>query len=342
MLAPMLVEQTIVDDALKAAWEAVVDSPEPTPAQLAGLVETYRRVGPPVAAEAVDDQRLGDALWASVLMARVAFAAPEAGLPVYDDLAADFLEGIPLVFGTRALGPEARRRLAAPATLAAELRPFLWAVIEGGVDPAQITPRIAALGAAHPQPLRDAFARAMREHPGFDEFRTRPAMPRLTLERLAASAPDSLGQALHRLIVDNGYDIEVLDPETVAGYHPELDGPNRYILQTHEVWHLVAGYSTSPGHEVAISGFQLAQFGHPYSRDFLAAIVALTTFTAPAAACFVIQLALEGWRHGRQTRPLTLVDWDERFDDPVDTIRTSEGIEVYRSLIPDVPLPAGA
>jgi len=333
----MLVGATSVDVTLAAAFEAAVDSPEISPAQLDALVAAYRAQAPAATRDAVDDQRLGDALWASALMARAAFVVPAATLPLYDDLAAQFLDGIPFVFTARRLGEEARRRLATPGRLPAALAPHLWAVIEGGVDAASITPRVAALGAAHPLALRDASARAMREFPGFDEFAARPPMPRMTMSRLAAFAADSLGGALHRLIVDNGYDIEVLDPELVAGYHPELDGPNRYILQTHEVWHLVAGYSTSPGHEVAISGFQLAQFGHPYSRDFLAAITALTTFTAPAAACFVIQLALEGWRHGRATPPLTLVPWDERFDDSLEAIRQREGIETYRSLIPDLP-----
>ena len=38
-------------------------------------------------------------------------------------------------------------------------------------------------------------------------------------------------------------------------------------------------------------------------------------------ACFVFQLALEGWRHGRRTPPLTLVDWRRSVADTVYTIR---------------------
>ena len=332
----MLLESIAIDQRLKAGWEAAVNGPRLSPPDVAELVSVSRQHPPPPAADAVDDERLADALWASVVTARVAFALPEAGLAAYDRLAELFLDGLPLAFSARALGAAVERALADPARLAPALLPALWAVIEGGVG-ADITPRVAALGAAHPPALRDASARAMRQHPGFDEFRRRPPMPRLTMEHITARAAGSLGDTLYRLIVDNGYTLDVLDPETVTGYHPELDGPNRYILQTHEIWHLVAGYSTSPGHEVAISGFQLAQFGHPYSRDFLAAIIALTTFSAPATACFVIQLALEGWRHGRRTPPLTLVDWHGRLDEPVAAIRVGEGVEPYQSLIPDEP-----
>ena len=333
----MLLEPIAIAADLRAAWEAGVNEPRLEPADIAALVAAFRAAPPTPAAEAVDDEKLADALWASLVMARVAFVLPEAGMAAYDRLAELFLDGVPLAFTGRELGAPLARLLATPARMAPELPTALWELIAGGVDPASITPRVAALGGNHPLPLRDACARAMRQHPGYDEFRRRPPMARLTMDHLTARAAGSLGETLHRLIVDNGYDLDVLDPATVAGYHPELDDPNRYILQTHEIWHLVAGYSTSPGHEVAISGFQLAQFGHPYSRDFLAAIVALTTFTAPVTACFVLQLALEGWRHGRQSPPLTLVDWHRSLDDSLTEIRQREGIAPYQSLIPDQP-----
>lgn len=332
----MLLEATPIDPTLKAAWEAAVNEPRLGPDAVAELVALFRRHPPTPAAEAVDDHHLADALWASLVTARVAFVLPEAGLATYDRLAELFLDGTPLVFSERALGVDVESLLTAPGRLASDLPPALWAVIEGGVG-GDITPRVAALGGAHPPALRDACARAMRQHPGVDEFQRRPPMPRLTMQHIEQRPAGTLGDTLYRLIVDNGYDLDVLDPETVKGYHPELDPPNRYILQTHEIWHLVGGYSTSPGHEVAISGFQLGQFGHPYSRDFLAAIIALTTFTAPVTACFVLQLALEGWRHGRLTPPLTLVDWHRSLADTVETIRSRERIQPYQSLLPDSP-----
>src|SRR5262249_59391240 len=137
----------------------------------------------------------------------------------------------------------------------------------------------------------------------------------------AACAPGTLGHAFHRLIVDNGFDIEVLDPDSVVGYHPVVDPTSRRILQTHEIWHLVAGYSTSALHEVAISGFQLAQFGHGYSRDFLATAFTITTIGTPVLAPVVLQVLLEGWRHGRQTRPLMLVDWEDAWNETSDGLR---------------------
>jgi hypothetical protein len=216
----MLLQPIAIDAGLKTAWEDAVNESRLAPDDIAALVALFRRTPPTPAADAVSDDKLADALWASVIMARVAFALPEAGLVAYDRLAERYLDGVPMAFTPRELGDDVVRRLATPARLAPELPPYLWALLEGGVDPEQITARVAALGAAHPVALRDACARAMLQHPGVDEFRRRPPMPRLTMEHLTARAAGTLGETLHRLIVDNGYDLDVLDPETVKGYHP--------------------------------------------------------------------------------------------------------------------------
>ncbi len=335
-----LVPSIQVSPHFRSAWEATVNDCRIDRDGIANLVETFRAHGPEAVREAADDSVLADVLFASVVMCRVAFVHPECGIRVFDRLSEDYLDGAPFSFSTRELGDEIGRELAAQGTLNADFLPVLWNLVEGGVSPESITLNVAAIGGFHPTSLRDASARAMRQHQGFEEFSTREPLPRLTLEMIEKRKEGSIGHALYRMIVDNNYDLEVLDPAIVADYHPEHDDPNRYILQAHEIWHLAAGYSTSPLHEVSISGFQFAQFGHPYSRDFLASIGTLAALTNPAAAPFFVQLSLEGWRHGRNTPPLTLVDWYERWDDSIEDIRRSVGIEAYKSAIPDIPMPA--
>ena len=67
---------------------------------------------------------------------------------------------------------------------------------------------------------------------------------------------------------------EVINPDDVVSCCPRSfaaqNRTNRRILQLHDVWHLFAGFGFTAQGEVAISGFQLAQFGQNYStRDFL-------------------------------------------------------------------------
>ncbi|MCW5889140.1 MAG: hypothetical protein KIT14_01170 [bacterium] len=324
---------SIVPAAFRAAWEDAVARPSSDVAPL----RAASCAADPQLGDTVDPAVFDEQLAASVLLARVAWIDPHETIAVYDDMAARWLDGTPLRFDGPPAGAATLARLATPATLPDGLGAALWQLTEDGIDPATITPRIAAFGALYPPAHRDALARAMEGHPGWPELSRKTPMPRTRLGDVEGCAPGTLGHAFHRLIVDNGFDLEVLDPDSVVGFHPAIDPSSRRILQTHEILHLVGGYSTSALHEVAISGFQLAQFGHNYSRDFLAAAFTLTVVRTPAVAPVVLQVMLEGWRHGRQTRPLMLVDWHEVWDEPLDALRTRHAVQPYASLVPDLP-----
>ena len=108
-------------------------------------------------------------------------------------------------------------------------------------------------------------------YPGVAEAAAGGIPPRFTLEELAACPRDSLGGSMHAFVVDNGFDLEVLDRDSLGLQElpPPLDYLNVRILQCHDIWHLVAGHATSGLHEVSVSGFQMAQFGvgPPHPRD---------------------------------------------------------------------------
>ncbi len=297
-------------------------------------------------------------------MLRVGFVDPEATLPVYDRLADGWLRGkaatrlptvdwavfegqsLDRVRAALALPPpapvdaaaEARALalLARPGQLPGGLPPLFWRVVGQQVDPATITPTIAAFGATYDETLKDACARAVLLHEGQAALAREPWPPRVAIDSLAGYPPDTLGHAYYHLIVDNGFDPEVLDPDSVTGFHPGLDGTNRRILQQHEIWHLVAGYSTSPLHETAISGFQLAQFGHNYSAIFLATVATLLLCSTPLFADPMLQVTFEGWRHGRTTPPLMRIDWHREWPKPIGAIRAHHGITPFESIIPDL------
>lgn len=316
----------------RSAFEAQVADPV---GDLRGLRDAFRAQ---VSAEDLPDDRLDDLLFVAALLARAAFCSPEVTTALYDDLAAAWLDGEPFQLSHRDLSAETRAALATPAAWPPGLLEALWALLDEGVDAETITPRIAALGATYPPAFRRRLADVMQEFPGVPEFLAMYEMPRTQIEVVAACDEGSLGRVFHDLIVDNGYDLEVLDPDSIADYEPALDRVNRRILQTHEIWHLIAGYSTSPMHEVAISGFQLAQFGHPYSRDFLAAAFLFAFFQAPALAPVFLQVTFEGWRHGRSTRPLLTVDWHERWSDRIEDLRREFAVLPFASRVPDLPM----
>jgi ubiquinone biosynthesis protein Coq4 len=138
------------------------------------------------------------------------------------------------------------------------------------------------------------------------------------------------------MLVENGYDLEVLDREAIGlgELPPALRYLNTRILQMHDVWHLVAGYSTSASHEIAISAFQLAQFGHNYSAHFLAVVSALTHLQRPEGFGVIALLVAEAWRHGRATPPLMAIAWEQEWSRSIEEIRAAYGIPAYESVLP--------
>lgn len=260
----------------------------------------------------------------------IAFAAPAQTRMVYDDLCRQWL-------GT---GPEPEQS-GQPA--AAEPPPAFWtafeAVLEGpaeGYDASSITAAVAALGgqlAPDYLPLAEAAA---RDHcaPLKPALEAVPA--KLSLAPLGRCPEASLGRALYDLWVQNGFDPEVLDREQIqlSALPPALCYLNTRILQMHDVWHLVAGYETTALHEIAISAFQLAQFGHNYSAQFLATVAVITQRRTPAFLPVLLTLYCEAWRHGRGAPAFMGIEWEQHWHQPISELRAAQGIVPFAGSLP--------
>ena len=259
-----------------------------------------------------------------------AFCCPDAIESTYDVIAATWL-------GSGRL-PEIPTGLPEAPLEASFWKSFLAAVddAEKGYDAASITARVASLGGAVHPSFRQISEDCARRHPGAGAALTNPVPGRTDLAELGACGDASLGHTLYRMIVDQGYDLEVLDREALAlsALPPSLRYLNTRILQMHDAWHLVAGYQTTASHEIAISAFQLAQFGHNYSAMFLATITTISCTLQRNGFNILVQLLAEGWRHGRETPALMDIHWEAEWNRSIDEIRKAYGIPVYQSILP--------
>ena len=215
----------------------------------------------------------------------------------------------------------------------------LWALIDtppGTLGAGGVTQRTAELGARLASGLRERTGRCALAYPGCAEAAAAGYPARFTLPALAACPPGSLGGAFHRLIVDNGFNLEVLDRDALG--LADLPAPHAYlnarILQCHDLWHIVGGYRTTGLHEVAISAFQAGQFGHTYSAMFLAMVLTRAAFEAPQSANLLLDVILSAWAHGRESPPLLGVAWETLWDQPVELVRTQLGVTAYVSPWP--------
>ncbi|HEY2358983.1 MAG TPA: Coq4 family protein [Phenylobacterium sp.] len=273
------------------------------------------------------DLRALAALWL-----HAAAAAPETAPGVYDAVAEGYL-------GEPAGGaPIAVETAAAPEAIPPAFWAALWELLDEprGQGALNVTTRTAALSGLVAPSLHGRVGKAALAYPGVPEAVAQGYPRRFELEALAGCPRESLGGDFHALIVTNGFDLEVLDREALglAQLPAPLDYLNARILQCHDLWHIVGGYRTTALHEVAISGFQLGQFGHHYSSMFLAMVLTRVAFERPEGGPIMLQTILSAWAHGRRTPALLGVDWPAVWDRPVDAVRARLGVSPYVSPFP--------
>lgn len=257
----------------------------------------------------------------------VAFAAPERMADVYDRAAAAWLRGERL--------PE-QRAAETPLSISPECWRILWSIAApthtAGRHPyAQQMMELA--GELHPA-INARMAAAALDFPGVAALGAEMSRAH-DIEGLSQFPPASLGYALAQEILRPGS--SATDPywTAVLPYLRHMPAPLNYInvhvIQSMSLWSLVAGYTTRALDRVALGGFLMGQVGHHYSALSSAVTLTAAAFKRPANLEAVLDSLLRGWAHGRETRPLILVDWEPLWTHRVDQAREALGITPFIS-----------
>lgn len=264
----------------------------------------------------------------SAQLAHAAFLAPEKLADVWDTLTLGWqgrtIQAPPVQ------SPEGLSEAGDP-----ELWQAFWDVAEdaiaGKLDALSITARTAALGALAGEAYQARTAAAAVNYPCIDQLLGLEPPQRIRLEQLAACPAGSIGSQFHDLIIENEFDLEVLDRDAIglAGLPAPLDYLNTRILQSHDLWHIVAGYETTALHEIALSAFQMAQFGHAYSAQFLAVTAVIGSLSSGFGWPVLMTTLTSAWRHGRETPPIMLINWENEWEKSVEQVRSDFGICPY-------------
>ena len=275
--------------------------------------------------------RAGDAaagLPIAAALTHSAFAAPETASAVY----ASFRNGW---LGS---GDIPDMPLAPPAPMSGEFWNAYWQLLDetAGMDPVTITTRVAGLGAFTDPSLRERAEALAARHPKAADPAARMPPRRLTLDELARQPEGSLGRDFYRQIVDNNFDLEVLDREAMnlASLPPALRYLNTRILQMHDIWHLAGGFHTTALHEIAISAFQQAQFGHGYSAMFLAVVVGRMVQNGGEASPVILQTIAEASQYGADCPSFMAIPWEAQWHEPLRTIRARHGFQAFKGSFP--------
>jgi Coenzyme Q (ubiquinone) biosynthesis protein Coq4 len=287
---------------------------------------------------------------AAVLMAHAAFVEPERQIAIFDALAEAWLD----VSGVDARCELLHGRLEflnissqVPADGAWKtphaIWDAFWAIADdradrqaGGSAALDLTLRVVKIGTLYDRELLLRCERAVLMHSGIHSLLGEPEV-RMTTNDLRHRPKESLGTDLLDMLTAKGYDLEVIDADTVLlpPQFPAQNRTNRRILQLHDVWHLFADYGFTAQGEVAISAFQLAQFGQNYSTRFLAVSATSLCLSRVVDPDRFITLIAEGWRHGRACPPLMSVPWHQLLDKPIPQLRRELGVEPFQTRTPE-------
>jgi ubiquinone biosynthesis protein COQ4 len=151
----------------------------------------------------------------------------------------------------------------------------------------------------------------------------RHRLPRIDLQALRALPEGTLGREFAEHMLRNN-----LDPSAL----PDLPSPDRisffraHLYETHDIWHVVTGYHTDLVGELALQGFYLAQIPGP-----LPALLIAVGFLRSALVDFELtspfmDALVNGYRMGKESKPLFGVHWDEWWTRPIEDVRKDLGI----------------
>ena len=135
------------------------------------------------------------------------------------------------------------------------------------------------------------------------------------LDALLQYPPDSLGYCYAVRMQAQGYRAEDL----YAGFAITSDVTylEARLSQTHDIWHTVTGFGTSPIDEIGLQAFHLPQFSYPLGVALVAGSLMATLLLHPDELPLLLETIAKGWQMGQQAAPLFAQKWEEAWEKPL-------------------------
>jgi len=144
------------------------------------------------------------------------------------------------------------------------------------------------------------------------------------LNALLTLPTDSLGYIYATTMKEKGF-----DPNLHAGMTAESDGEyvELRLSQTHDLWHIVTGFDTSPISEIGLQAFHLPQFPYPLATMLVATSLISATLRAPETLSELLEAIALGFQMGKTAKPLFAQKWEEGWEKPLSQWRKDLNIQ---------------
>jgi ubiquinone biosynthesis protein Coq4 len=138
-----------------------------------------------------------------------------------------------------------------------------------------------------------------------------PRLGRLDFRALHELPAGSVGRAYADHMLVKGFDPPPAIPDDEKDLSRFFAG---HIIETHDVWHAVTGAGTDKRGECCLHAFYSGQLHPlPVQLAYVARCILKTALFDLDRADLHMDAIARGWRVGRSSRPLALVDWHELF-----------------------------
>lgn len=173
-------------------------------------------------------------------------------------------------------------------------------------------------------PVLRAMADHLQTQPEFMKLwqeKYLPALPRPS--ELKKFPEGSLGRVYADHMLNQGLDPDfypTMQPRSLVHYLAQR------MRQTHDLWHVLTGYSTSYEDEIRLQGFTLGQIKTGFPVMVLAAGLLHTLRTRPQDATALVEAYYESYRWGCQARFLPGVRLEDRLREPLVGLQVEFGL----------------
>lgn len=160
-------------------------------------------------------------------------------------------------------------------------------------------------------------------------------------ERLRALPPGSLGHTFVTVLDTMGYDINFFpEPAFYNNLESNADYINYRVFATHDIHHIVSGFSLDGFGEIGVISISVGQFNHPGLGfiDLISLLITWLSNETPEAqmmsheerlrtASYTFRLISHGLEIAAQAKPLFPVQWEECFERNLTDLRAELGIQ---------------
>jgi ubiquinone biosynthesis protein Coq4 len=148
--------------------------------------------------------------------------------------------------------------------------------------------------------------------------------PEFDLDELVQYPRGSLGYTYARVMKHLGYQAHFY------GDRPSIEEETDYVTmrvrKTHDIHHIVTGFSMKVPGELGVIAVTALQYGYPAFMTLDLGAIALSMMRVEGWADEVYSVEA-GWKVARQAKPLMGVRWEEGLDKPLDVWRKELNIE---------------